>query len=155
MYKFLRFSLILVLFLLASFPVAAAPKSLGVTIEVDTLFEGGVTYPSPFIAYGPAVDAGLICAKGTVYDMWAVVAGPPDFAKQNFHMLKQFVCEGDSDYFVINLTAHVNFDPYKDTGEWNMLKGTGAYEMLHGQGTLVGTPTDTGVFDVYTGWVNN
>lgn len=155
MNRILKLAVALGLILLVSFPVAAAPKSLEVTIEVDTLFEGDVPYPSPFIAFGPAVDARLVCESGTVYDIGAVFAGPPDFERQNFHMYKQFVCDDGSGYFIINLKAHVVFDPYNDTGPWNMMKGSDAYEMLHGQGTLEGTPTSTGVFDVYTGWVDN
>lgn len=155
MNKFSKLAVAFMLVLLVSFPAAAAPQSLEVTIEVDTMFEGPVVFPSYFIASGPAVDAGLICASGVVYDPRTIVAGPPDASRLNFHITKQFVCDDGSGEFFINLMAHVVFDPYNDVGTWNMMKSSGTYAGLHGRGTLVGTPIEGGVHDSYTGWVDN
>jgi hypothetical protein len=37
------------------------------------------------------------------------------------------------------------------TGTWAIVDGWDGYEDLHGAGTLVGTPTSTGINDVYDG----
>ena len=42
-------------------------------------------------------------------------------------------------------------DPFSDVFTWTVLSGTGAYQKLHGTGTGFGVPTDTGIFDTYTG----
>ena len=130
---------------------AAASQSLSVTIEVDTLFGEIAVLPSPFTAHGPAVDAGLLCPSGTVSDLLSIAAGPPSDGPINFHVIKLFECADGSGTATIQLNAHVIFDPFSDVGPWNVLAATGAYANLHGTGTLEGTPTATGVYDVYTG----
>ena len=154
MSKLFKLSVALSLALLVSFPVMAAPKSLEVTLVVDTLFDGPIIYPSAFVASGPAVEAGLVCETGVVHDLRTIVAGPPNASHFNFHIAKKFVCDDGSGEFIINLMAHVAFDPYHDVGTWNVLSGLGNYASLHGRGSLTGTPTDTGVLDIYTGWVD-
>ena len=150
MSKILKLAVALVLVLLTSFPATAASQSHEVTIEVENIF-GQDAF---FFAHGPAVDAGLICTNGMVYDARLIVAGPPDADRLNFHVTKQFVCDDGSGEFFINLMAHVVFDPYNNTGPWNILTGSGAYATLHGRGMLKGTPIEGGVYDVYTGWVS-
>ena len=65
-----------------------------------------------------------------------------------------FECADGTGSFTINLKAHVYFDPYSDVGSWNLLRGTGEYADVHGNGALAGTPLDGGVLDVYTGLIH-
>ena len=44
-------------------------------------------------------------------------------------------------------------DPFSDVGTWVVSGGTGKYVKLEGAGSLVGSPTDTGVLDSFTGMV--
>jgi len=61
------------------------------------------------------------------------------------------VCDDGSGSFTINLRAHVYFEPYSDVGTWNILRGSGDYANMHGNGTLAGAPFEGGVLDVYSG----
>jgi hypothetical protein len=153
MRKFLTASLVIMLLLVTGVPVSAAQENT-LTIYNSVDFGSGDQLPSPFTAWGPAVDAGLFCASGTVYTIETVVAGPPDFSKKNFQTTKVFECDDGSGSITVFLHAHVVFDPYHNIGEWNVLSGTGDYGRLYGRGSQVGEPTVVGVNDTYTGWVN-
>jgi hypothetical protein len=128
-------------------PAAATPPS-DVGFEVETSLLGA---PSPFVATGPAVDAGLMCDEGTVHDNSGNLTGfsPRGF---NFQGIKHFICDDGSGQFLVNLEARIDFRKGV-TFNWNVLSGTGDYEDLHGAGTGVGLP-DCGpdcVLDVYDG----
>jgi hypothetical protein len=139
--------------LLVALPlVAEASDAYGVTIEVPTIFAEPVSF---FAAYGEAVDNGLVCASGTVQDAKYIAAGRRDGGHWNFRVEKVFECADGSGSFVVNLKAHVYFDPYSDVGTWNVLQGTGAYAKMNGNGALSGTPLDGGVLDIYTGVIRS
>ncbi len=132
-------------------PIGAASPPLEVTLEVDNVF-----FPVPsgtFAAFGPAVDAGLVCPSGITTDE-TFASGFRSNRHVLFHVRKTFICDDGSGTFTTNLQAKVIFDPFEDTGPWNVLEGTGDYAKLHGSGSLVGFPTPTGVFDVFTGKVH-
>jgi hypothetical protein len=97
----------------------------------------------------------LVCASGTVQDAKYIAAGRPDGGHWNFRIEKVFECADGSGSFVVNLKAHVYFDPYSDVGTWNVLQGTGAYAKMNGNGALSGSPFDGGVLDVYTGVIRS
>ena len=65
-----------------------------------------------------------------------------------FNGFKVFACD-DGGSFVVRLQAR--FDDSGSVGTWAILGGTGGFEKLAGSGTLVGTPTTTGINDVYDG----
>ncbi len=97
-------SAILLILLLAA-PANASP-SLPVTIDLaqvlDENHQGFV--PSPFVATGPAVDAGLICRQGMAHNLTETVSGPFDLRNQYLeihHFTKLFVCDDGSGSFLI------------------------------------------------------
>lgn len=132
---------------------ANASTSFPVTLEVQTVF---IEPENPFIAYGPAVDEGLICPSGTVTQGKLIAAERPN--GWNFRIEKIFNCADGSGSFIINLKAHLIFDPYSDTGNWNVLSGEDTYTTLHGRGSLLGIPfgegEEAGVLDIYAGFMH-
>ena len=109
-----------------------------VHIDADEVFvEGEVS------TFTSTVDG---CASGTVTTPSFTLRGSRNFGI--FNGLKVFACdEGGS--FVVRLQAR--FDDSGSVGTWAILGGTGGFERLAGSGTLVGTPTSTGINDVYDG----
>jgi len=127
---------------------AGATSPSQIHIEVDTSLLGA---PSPFVASGPAVDAGLMCTDGMVVDASGKAEGfsPTGF---NFQGVKQFTCDDGSGEFFVNIKARIDFRK-GTTFQWNVLNGTGDYVDLHGAGSGVGLQ-DCGldcVLDVYDG----
>jgi len=133
-------------------PAGANTPPTDVAFEVETDLLGA---PSPFVAFGPAVDDGLVCASGIVVDASGKQTGfsPTGF---NFQGVKHFTCDDGSGEFFINLQARIDFRKGVDF-QWNVLRGTEAYEDLHGAGKGVGLPAvpcgdpDLCVLDVYFG----
>jgi hypothetical protein len=150
-----KFTIVLVLMaaliVATALPAGATPPS-GVEFEVETSIIGD---PSPFTASGPAVDDGLVCDAGTVVNATAKGTGfsPTGF---NFQGIKHFTCDDGSGEFFVNLQARIDFRK-GGTFNWNILKGTGDYEDLHGAGKGFGVPgvpcgdPDVCVLDVYDG----
>lgn len=62
---------------------------------------------------------------------------------------KVFTCEGLVGGFDVRLTAR--FGESGSTGAWRIVDAWGAYEGVHGHGSLVGIPTATGIDDRYVG----
>ena len=135
------------LFVVMAVPVGATTPT-EVRIEVESSLLGD---PGPFVASGPAVAEGLICAAGMVVDASGKVVGvsPNGF---NWKGIKHFICEDGSGEFFVNLQARIDFRK-GTTFNWNVLSGTGDYEDLHGAGSGVGLPFcgEDCVFDVYDG----
>ena len=127
-------------------PAGANPPS-EVFIEVETQFGP----PGPFVASGPAVDAGLVCAEGTVVQESANVQG---FSQNgfNFQGVKHFICDDGSGEFFVNMQARIDFRKGV-TFQWNVLSGTGDYVDLQGAGSGVGLDLcgPDCVLDVYDG----
>lgn len=69
----------------------------------------------------------------------------------SFHLDKLLTC--DSGTLTIHVDAATVFGSPTDQGGWSVVSGTGAYAGFHGGGSLVGTYTDTGIIDLYTGRV--
>jgi len=136
--------------------MVAAPAAATPPVEVEILVETALSGdPSPFVASGPAVDNGVVCASGTVVNARGMVTGnsPVGF---NFLGIKHFTCDDGSGEFFVNLEARIDFRR-GDKFRWNVLSGTGAYSDLHGAGSgigLGGVPCgdpDVCVLDIYTG----
>lgn len=140
-------------------PAAAKTKPLGVEIEVTTTIPGG----GPFIATGPAVDAGVICGSGDVITRFGALRSPPP-PLRTLSILNEFACDDGSGSFFIKV--EVKFTDDGTTGNWVVLDGTsahgeiegdmdgtGAYTELRGRGKLIGFPIVPGVsiLDVYSG----
>lgn len=121
------------LLLMTTVGPAEATAPTDVLFEVETSLVGD---PSPFTASGPAVDQGLVCSAGYVFDAAGQVTGnsPTGF---NFQGIKFFSCADGSGGFAANLQARIDFRRGV-TFYWNILGGTGDYEKLHGAGTGIG-----------------
>lgn len=115
--------------------VAATP----VHIDADEKLEGGGS------TFTSTIEG---CSSGTVSNGPFRIGGGPgtDFGK--FNGFKVFEC-ADGGGFVVRLLA--KFGEGGSTGTWAIVDGWDGYEYLHGAGTLVGTPTSTGINDVYDG----
>ena len=107
-----------------------------VHIDAEEVFGGVSTFTS-------TIDG---CASGTVTNAGDRVTGGPRFG--TFTGFKVFSCEGGGG-FVVRLSA--KFDETGSTGTWVVVDSSGSLAGLHGSGTLVGTPTEGGINDVYDG----
>jgi hypothetical protein len=127
-------------------PALAAPPQ-AVTFTVDEVFEP----PSGVFTS----DGSVVCASGTTSNntFASAVRSPNGLI---FHVRKTITCDDGSGTFTLQLQARIGFNVGDNTfGPWVVLGGTGAYENLHGQGTVVGTQLGPGVHDAYTGWLSN
>lgn len=144
---FLGFVLVLL-----SVSVAFAAPPLKVHIEVDE-FIGA--QGEPFTATGPAVDQFVLCGSGTVSDVFSTSYGP---TQGNFILLdirKEFVCDGGSGMFYINMKVKLYPSGFT-TANWKFDGGTVNYVNLKGNGKLIGDPTlaTNDILDLYDGKVH-
>ena len=130
---------------------AMAMKPLKVHIEVP---EDIATGPDPFVASGPAVDAGVLCAGGTVVDNY-INYGPTPGPFQILYVSKTFTCANGSDTFDVYMVVKLNTTTSYTKAKWQIVGGTGAYTGLQGKGKLVGIPYVPGgegtILDIYDG----
>ena len=96
---------------------------------------------------------GPLCASGTAESFDFHFGGSDDSHAGSFHLKKTLTCDDGSGSFTIRVNAATVFGSPTDQGGWSVEGGTGAYAGLHGGGSLVGTYTDTGIIDMYTGRV--
>jgi hypothetical protein len=131
---------------------AYAARPLDLHIEVA---ENINTSGESFAASGSAVDAGLVCATGNVYDASYSISGPAGGSIRIIHVLKHFVCDGGGTFDLMML-VHLDLNTYYTTARWSVAGSTGDYAGLHGAGSLLGTPIVPGesVMDVYDGMVH-
>ena len=152
--KKMLFGLLAAVFLLA-LNAASAFAAPPAPIHIEVLeYPGGTSPPAePFTASGPAVDAGWVCATGTVEDV-DLAYNDPTGAYQMIWALKRFDC-GDGT-FDVNLVVRLDLITHNTTARWRIVDGSGAYAGLRGQGSLVGTSEEPGVSirDVYDGLVH-
>ena len=142
-----------VLILSAILPVASAgaAKPLDVTFEVSVV-------AGTFIARGSAVDEGLMCNGGTIFNpVPEKFVGNSDVVT-NAQVITEFTCSDQSfdlAKFVLKQQLHIdpNADPVSWTVNWVVKDGTKAFEHLrgsgHGTGDLTGVPG--GPFDILVG----
>ncbi len=128
-------------------PIASAATQTTV-IQIHNVF--GVT--ETFTTNG-----GILCASGTS------VTDPISFAGGGaqgrgvftFHLTKTLTCTDGSGSFQILVNAATAPSSPGTLGGFAVKGGTGAYATLQGAGSLVGTNTDVGIDDVYTGRLTN
>lgn len=132
--------LLAVLLLVPSVSTAQAAAPLGVKIDIQTTF-GEPSY-GPFVATGPAVDAGLVCGEGDTGDIAVKAAGGQAHGRLNLQVLKQFTCSDGSGSFVLKFQLRVDDRLGRASSSWNVESGTDAYESLKGNGTAYGLPVD-------------
>ncbi len=110
-----------------------------VHIDADESLEGGGS------TFTSTIEG---CESGTVSNGPFRLGGGPGTSFGKFNGFKVFEC-ADGGSFVVRLQA--KFNEEGSTGTWTIVSGEGGFEDLHGSGTLVGTPTSTGINDVYDG----
>ena len=102
-----------------------------------------------FEASGPAVDAGVICPSGDVYDTGARVVSGENKKFTNLFVHKLFVCDDGSGTFEMDLI--VRLIP-GSTVNWRITSGGGEYVRLHGTGKLTSQALSEGhLIDTYIG----
>ena len=142
------------IFLLAvsvSTVVAVPPAPL----HIEVLEYPGDSAPVPFTASGAAVDAGLVCAAGTVVDV-SVTSNDPSGPFQILQVLKRFTCGDGSGTFDIKMVVKLDLATHDTTARWQIAGGTGVYAGLKGQGSLIGMSIVPGISiqDSYDGKVH-
>ena len=138
----------------AATPVAANGAA-DVTIVSHMTFNPNDFNTGTFVASGPAVDEGLICASGTVVDTRLILAGEQSNRSIQIPVRKTFTCP-DGQLF-IKIQVHLDLATSTESFSWVVLGGTGAYGSVSGggQGTTVGDGSDpqTGNINTYLGFL--
>jgi hypothetical protein len=142
-------TIMIILMILSVIPAAASSPPANVMFEVQTTIPEGGPNHGPFVATGPAVDEGIVCASGETTDVGFHASGFQSDKGVNYQVVKLFVCDDGSGEFSAKL--QVRADRRGDNYNWNIVGGTGSYEKLHGTGTGTGLPTPDGVFDIFDG----
>lgn len=145
---------LIVIFTLSVFTLpayAARPYDLHIEVEENINTSG-----EAFVASGAAVDAGIVCASGNVYDADYSITGPPEGSIRIITVLKHFECGDLSGSFDAMMVVRLDLDTHYTTARWNVVGGSGDYADLHGAGSLLGTPIVPGesILDVYDGRVH-
>ena len=137
-------------------PVAAAPPSDVTIVSHMTFNPNGFNF-GDFVASGPAVDQGLICASGSVDDTRLIFAGSQSNRGAQIPVRKTFTCDDGSGQIFVKIQVHLDFATSTETFSWVILGGTGDYAGLNGsgQGSTVsdGSDPQTGNFNTYTGFL--
>lgn len=115
-----------------------AQAATPVHIDADEVFGGQSMFTSTITG----------CESGSVSNGRFQVGGGPGTSFGKFNGFKVFEC-ADGGGFVVRLQA--KFNESGSTGTWAIVDGWDGFEDLHGAGTLVGTPTTTGINDLYDG----
>ena len=135
MRRVLVFTVTMAVMLALAAPAGAAPPS-EVEFEVQTSF---AALGGPFIASGPAVDAGLVCDEGDVEEVFRRVSGSRSIRNFNIQIVNEFTCDDGTGTFLVKLQVHVVlFSPSSFT--WTVVGGTGDYVDLRGAGSGDGIP---------------
>jgi hypothetical protein len=123
---------------------AAAPPTT--TIEIDIVFDVSEEFTT---------TGGVLCPSGTAVTdpVFSAGFGRMGRGAGTFHLIKTLTCDNGSGTFQIKV--NVGPTPTGTIGGFAVVGGTGAYTNLRGGGSLVGTATDGGIFDVYTGQLTN
>ena len=138
--------------LVGSVVPAAASSPVDVTIVSEMVFLGDT---GTFEASGPAVEAGLICPQGDVYDTEYRAAGDQSNRFLILFVHKLFVCANGTGSFEMDLRVWISA-PLESKGTWRIVEGEGPYERLHGNGKLTANrASENTVIDLYTGSLHN
>ena len=146
-------NMVLVLALAVSAVPAAAspPDNVTIVSEMSVPDASGT-----FDASGPAVDAGIICAHGNVYDLEARAVGYQSTRLTILFVHKLFVCDDESGSFEMDLNVRLVYSPQETTAQWRVVAGDEAYARLRGNGKLTAFyPGGEVVIDTYTGGLHN
>ncbi len=142
---FIVLTVVMVMFAPAA--VAAPPRGVEITVDVDIASVTG-----DFTATGPAVADGLLCLAGSADGVVGDVREGRRFT--TFTVDYTFECDDQSGAFDLRLKVWLNPSTGRTFALWWATGGDGNYVGLRGGGWLVGTPYGTGqITDVYHGWL--
>ena len=127
---------------------AAASTPLAVTIDSTMDINTGT---GTFVAYGPAVDAGLFCPSGTASDIVPLATGWQSNIRVNLRVFKTLVCDDGSGQILMDLKVRIVYSAGESLSNWVIKSGEGEYTRLRGEGQITATGADNLVFDHYTG----
>ena len=140
--------------LTAAAPVLAAQPA-AVHIESPMHFNQGTFNTGSFEASGPAVDAGLICASGSVVDTRLILAGEESRRKIQIPVRKTFTCDDGSGSLFIKIQVHLDLSTSTEGFSWVVQGGTGEYASVRGSGSgstvSDGSEPQTGNINTYDG----
>lgn len=134
---------------------ASVPLDVHIVSIMDVTVGVGI---GVFEATGPAVDAGYICASGTVTDDLSVmrISGEQSNRVMSIYAHKVFLCSSSGETFEMDMWVHATNTPttVSDTARWRITGGSGPYTGISGVGSLVGEGTYEYLVDTYDGFVN-
>lgn len=128
--------------LLVALPIGSAGAGtpwLDVQMVVEIHYDMGDPY-GPFVASGPAVDDGLICATGDTLDISSVDHHRDDEGVTRFTVIKRFTCPSGH-YFDVRSNIINNQIVGFEHVFWSVVGGSGPYTSLRGDGTAFGMGT--------------
>ena len=147
-HKILAAVSIAVILAFISAPVAASTPDQVTIISNMSISSGSGT----FEASGPAVEAGVICSAGEVYDNVRLVTAYQGPILVNLYLRKIFVCSDGSGSFAMDLKVRIFNDPYLALPQWVVVDGVGPYARLRGTGGISAAMIDAdNLIDTYTG----
>ena len=123
-------------------PTASAAAPPTTTIQIDIVFDVSEDFTT---------TGGVLCPSGSALTDPIFAAGFGRMGRGNgtFHLIKTLTCDDGTGTFQIKVNAGQT--PTGTIGGFSVVGGTGAYAGLNGGGSLVGTATDVGLTDLYTG----
>jgi len=142
--------------------ILAVALSVAVTVVTGTASAIAAPPQSATFAVVEQIDAGtgeftsvgsILCESGTTMNE-VLVTGFQSNRGLIFHVRKTITCNDQCGTFTLQIQARLGFNGGFEatSGTWVVLRGTGDYAKLHGQGTVVGTQLGGGVVsDVYVG----
>lgn len=104
-----------------------------------------------FTASGSAVETGIICPTGMVFDDSVSSSGGQSPVLLLF-VHKHFTCDDGSGSFEMDL--NVRIADSGTTAQWRIVSGFGSLEGLSGEGYLTATLTENALYDTYFGRIN-
>lgn len=139
----------------AATPVAAStPADVSIVAVMNPQPEDPTApFSGTFVAYGSAVDAGVLCNSGIIQD----IANPATGWRSNqviiLHVHKHFMCDDGSGMFEMDIEVPVT--PAGTPARWVIRAGDGLYVRLFGAGGLTATwLSENELQDTYFGSVH-
>jgi hypothetical protein len=120
-------------------PVEAAPMRTPVDVVAHETFSGEA---NEFESNIPGCETGTVVngESKTHFTPWGGV----------FVGVKEFTCDSGAGGFDVRLNAR--FSGFGSRGAWTLIDAWGEYEGAKASGSLVGTVTENGIDDHYTGF---
>lgn len=151
MKRILIIIIVLVFLMMMVTPVYASPPT---EVSIVSIMKFS-TASGTFTASGPAVEAGIICPTGMVYDMNIRGVGVQSQLFTNLFVHKHFVCDDGSGTFEFNLNVRIIYSQDYTESLWRIMGGTGDYQNLRGTGTIMAYPIDADTIeDNYSGMIH-